>query len=322
MNARMPNHRHALTVLETLVVLAILGVLTALLIPAVQRVRETSARMTCRNHLKQIATAAQNYDAVHGHLPPGYLGNLPLEMRGWDRRFWQAQWVGALAFLLPQMGHDATYRAFEVNWSLTETGPIWFSSAVNRQAANIRVAAYLCPWDDAYSNIGATYGALGMHTGGPSSSYSARPLHVRDPDYARIGRSNYAGVAGRMGLTRHADTDRYIGVFYNRSRVRIADVTRSDGASQVLMFGESLGDARVHPRQYSLSWAGVGCLPAQWGLTQLPAFGSFGSAHPHTVEFAWCDGSARPIRHDVRIETFNRLAGYQDGQMTGHGEPD
>jgi prepilin-type N-terminal cleavage/methylation domain-containing protein len=67
---RVHRKRSALTLLELLVVLAIIAVVIALLVPAVQRARESAARVSSANNLKQISLANQHYAAAHfGKLP-------------------------------------------------------------------------------------------------------------------------------------------------------------------------------------------------------------------------------------------------------------
>ena len=69
----MRKHHPGFTLVELLVVIGIVGLLVALLLPAIQAAREAARRSECFNNLRQIGLALQNYESANRSLPSGYL---------------------------------------------------------------------------------------------------------------------------------------------------------------------------------------------------------------------------------------------------------
>jgi prepilin-type N-terminal cleavage/methylation domain-containing protein len=91
-----PEARPAFTLIELLVVVGIIGVLTGLILPAVQKVRESAARTQCQNNLKQVILAAHSYQSAAGRFPAGV----------------DTQMTGPLVSLLPYLEQDAAAGQF------------------------------------------------------------------------------------------------------------------------------------------------------------------------------------------------------------------
>jgi len=112
----------AFTLVELLVVITIIGILIALLLPAVQAAREAARRTQCTNDLKQLGLAILNYEAAFGVFPPPYTRDPGHNM---------------LAFILPQLEQQAVYDRydFKKNWSNVD----------NRPATQVDLAVLVCP---------------------------------------------------------------------------------------------------------------------------------------------------------------------------------
>ncbi len=133
--------RGALSLLEVLVVIGIIGLLVAILLPAVQRVRESARLAACKNNLKQIGLALQAYQAAHRVYPPPILLKEPFHGPPHQGHY------SVHCHLLPYLGEKAIYNA--LNFSAVIFKPWIADYAMNTTACGQQVAAFLCPSDPA-----------------------------------------------------------------------------------------------------------------------------------------------------------------------------
>jgi len=322
--------RSAFTLIELLVVIAIIAVLIGLLLPAVQKVREAAARSKCSNNLKQLALAAHNYQSVNGVLPPGVLG--PGQLIVYPGALDSAAWLSNLTLLLPYIEQDSLYRTMKVNGSADKpTGPGWLNIPENYAASLNKIATFQCPSDDplpVFNNPDARIVSriyTGTDKGRPVIAFGYRNVSDIPPDQLP-GLTNYLGVAGNAGLTGETTTgnnlDQWVGVFYSCSKITLADVTAADGTSNVLMFGEIVGDSKDTgnpPNEYAFTWIGCGFTWNNYALPANPRAFAFGSRHTGVTNFVSCDGAVRPIRGPITGSTdqynvYIYMCGYKDGR--------
>jgi prepilin-type N-terminal cleavage/methylation domain-containing protein/prepilin-type processing-associated H-X9-DG protein len=303
--------RPGFTLTELLVVIAIIAVLIALILPAVQKVREAANRMSCANNLKNIALAAHNYHGDHGRFPTGarlpvYVGDRPTGGTN--------LWVE----LLPYFEQDNLQK----EWDPVDNRN---NVAGGRHATSAHVIKVLiCPSDALPETV-----THFMGVGTPPWSHGF------------YGVSSYGGNAGR----RSVDPTRLTrdGVFFIDSCVGIGDIP--DGASNTLLFGERFHhDPELERLQPSLlpsshfgglgKWAYVASVHVGGQVTlsaavpinyRMPADGdlfkafdrmcAFGSGHPGGANFAFADGTVHFLSDSTSLSTLQALSTRRGGEV-------
>ena len=185
--------RAAFTLVELLVVITIIGILIALLMPAVQQARESANRAQCANNLKQIGLALHTYHDSHKVFPPGYM----IISHGWDQDDeFDEQW-GWPVFLLPFMGNGDLYRDLDVmRYRLGE----FFSKIADEDLeeqprelalAKVPIKTFRCPSDSTEAILPSKHRYFGHGNG----IDHLRKTLTLSGEY-QPATSNYMGVAG------------------------------------------------------------------------------------------------------------------------------
>ncbi|MCI0700152.1 MAG: DUF1559 domain-containing protein [Planctomycetia bacterium] len=323
------------TLIELLVVIAIIAILIGLLLPAVQKVREAAARMSCQNNLKQFGLAQHTFNDARGKLPPG----------GWAGRDANNNWNGDwrddrgtwIVYSLPYIEQDALFKTvpnFETTYN---------SAGIlrgNAQAMAGRPGIFRCPSDDfnrneAYCNYA---GSMGPQCADGGCGYNPYQALCNQPGIGIPASPDHGNTV----------TSSELRGLYNRLGASVNLVAIKDGTSNTIMIGEVL--PRYNDHFWNGSWThfnggaahvstivpintpisnafrtgscggtatnpGAGTLPndRNWNVSW-----GFRSNHTNGANFVFADGSVKFINQSIDMRTYALLGARDDGQPVGN----
>ncbi len=310
--------RSAFTLIELLVVIAIIAILIGLLIPAVQKVRDSASRSSCSNNLKQIVLATHSYHDSNNALPVN--------------------------------GPDATYNMSGRNWSwlarilpYIEQGNLYSTLGIpnanlgNQAALATPVKTFLCPADPSIN------GTPRMNTADIGNNNG---LGVGNTCYKGVCGDNWAWGTYNIGANpaptncpppnnSNNGLDQGNGIFYRtdgapagasgHGALTLSTITSADGTSNTFMVGEEIPAINQWAAwPYSNAATGTCAIPLNNALLAgQPGFGntgdwpdiySFRSNHGGGANFAMADGHVQFVTNNIATATYRALSTYNGGE--------
>lgn len=274
--------RNAFTLVELLVVVAIIGILIGMLLPAVQQVREAARRTGCLNNISQLGLGLHNFEYAFGRFPEGVI-----DPKGPILSLPQGQHVSFLVQVLPFIEQRGIADNFDQSAGTY--------APANAAAREMVISSFLCPSDYNPVNNDETAGLnnfAGCHHG------SETPIDVDNNGILYLNSKTtfgdiYDGSSNTILVGEKLDDA--------ATALGWASGTRSSlrNASEILDVDDWLSS------------------PLKTGTAPDDYVGGFASQHPGTCNFAMADGSSHSISIDIDSIVLETLGNRFDGEMMG-----
>jgi prepilin-type N-terminal cleavage/methylation domain-containing protein len=292
---RLRERRRGFSLVELLVVLAILAMLVGLLLPAVQKVREAGCRVQCSNNLKQIGLALHMYQQTNNRLPPSRLSDL------------HATWA---VLILPYLEQDNLWRQWNLPMTYYDQSPVARMTPVPGYFCPSRRSPHTPPTASVLGDQNDDFGPLGAQTPGALGDYGA----CTGTD--NCDGADCSGAVNGAFRVDYNQFSQYVG------SVAFAEIT--DGLSNTIFvgekhvqlqnFGKGILDCSLYNGDYwTCSSRSAG---PNYRLARSPtdAVVGFGSYHTGVCQFVMGDGAVRPIPIGTDPAILALLANVADGQ--------
>jgi prepilin-type N-terminal cleavage/methylation domain-containing protein/prepilin-type processing-associated H-X9-DG protein len=312
-SASRGQRRAGFTLIEVLVTITIIGILVALLLPAVQSAREASRRMRCAANLRQLGIAIAGYEALIGTYPPMYKGKM----------------FSAHTMMLPFLEQAQLYHSINFNFSSDD---VMMGPTTNGTAGRTWIDLFLCPSDragfpDGRSGVNyAVNSGYGWQKYGENGLFVMRPPQTRSADVTD-GLSQTAAMAEFLHAdpTDNTTLDPRRTLFFTRPSRRKPDeieafvtACRDAPAANQTKLGRGLTwmDGGHHQTIYN-HMLGINERSCFNGQSVWEGAYSAGSLHGRMANVLFADGSARAIQASIALPTWRALSTRAGGEVVG-----
>jgi prepilin-type N-terminal cleavage/methylation domain-containing protein/prepilin-type processing-associated H-X9-DG protein len=280
------KHTHSkpgFTLVELLVVVAIIGILIGMLLPAVQQVRDAARRTSCMNNLTQFGLAMHNYEFSFGHLPPGVV-----DTTGPIQNVAKGQHVSWMVQILRFVELNGVADAFDI-----KAGAY---AAVNAPARAMQIQLFTCPSQG--SGVSSNMAAGLSHYAGCHNSVEAQIDVDNDGLLFLNSAIKYGDIYDGSSNTI------LIGEFIADPSIDLGWVS---GTRATLRNGSEL----LGYDDWKTKYLTPGTPPKKTFV------GGFSSTHPGVANFLFADGSVESVSIDIDATVLENLANREDGAMVG-----
>ena len=280
---RLRQRTRGFTLIEMLVVIAIIAILIGLLLPAVQKIREASNRIKCQNNMHQQVLGLHNFHDTTGTLPPAYRATAFNPGWGWS------------SWILPYVEQDNIHTQMQVTSILFGLGnnP---AQPTHHPLSVTRMPVFRCPSD-------------------PAPDLNSQRLN--------FGMSNYRAVAGPITYPFFTENLDMGGCMWQNSAVKLTDISDGTSNTLIVgecIFDLKTGKrACIWAGMSGLRDGSIWISDVMWWVDEAtaqvngPAPQAFSSRHPGGANFAFGDGSVRLFRTGTDPNIIKWLAGREDG---------
>ena len=291
-------------------VITIIGILIALLLPAVQAAREAARRMQCQGNLRQLGLAVLNYEQANGVLPSevGYEGAYPFSgpqpAAGWTGKGW-------IISVLPYLEQQALFDQFIPGFvgQMGPTGGIQRPEC--RNAMKTQLPVLHCPSDDSVLLL---------------CTQQAQWMNIP------VAQTSYKGVLGDAVLDTSSafqdgssvacqGTTNCPGIFWQQSYLNPTTIAKiTDGTSNTLMVGEDVPEYNYHSVAFYGNGDYASCnvplnyMPDPPNPSDWPNVISFRSRHAGGAHFCMADGSVRFFNDTIDHALYRHLSTKAGGE--------